>query len=162
MFDILLVGSGVPWTITYLLIIRRGLFDHTYGMPMVALCANLSWEFIFSFVFPHRPVQRPVNMVWFSLDLIILYQLLRYGPREFPRLPSKLFYSMVVLALLTAFFTVVAITLEFEDFDGAYPAFGGNLLMNVLFTVMLHSRGSLRGQSLSIALTKMGGTTLAP
>jgi hypothetical protein len=160
-FDILLVGSGVLWTITYLLIIRRGFLDHTYGMPLVALCANLSWEFIFSFVFPHGPVQRPVNIVWFFFDLIILYQLLRYGPREFPRLPKKLFYGMVALALFTAFFTVVFITLEFEDFDGAYSAFGQNLMMSVLFIVMLYSRGSLRGQSLSIALTKTGGTTLA-
>jgi hypothetical protein len=91
MFDILLVGSGVLWTITYLLIIRRGFLDRTYGMPLVALCANLSWEFIFSFLFPHGPLQRPVNVVWFSLDLIILYQLLRYGPREFARLSKKLF-----------------------------------------------------------------------
>jgi len=161
MFAMLLVGSGVLWTITYLLIIRRGFLDHTYGMPLVALCANLSWEFIFSFVFPHGPVQRPVNVVWFSFDLIIFYQLLRYGPHEFPRLSKKLFYGMVTLALLTAFFTVVFITLEFEDFDGAYSAFGQNLVMSILFIVMLYNRGSLRGQSLSIALTKMGGTTLA-
>jgi hypothetical protein len=161
MFDILLVGSGVLWTVTYLLIIRRGFLDHTYGMPLVALCANLSWEFIFAFVFPHGPVQRPVNVVWFSLDLIILYQLLRFGQREFPRLPKRLFYGMVALALLTAFFTVVSITLEFEDFDGAYSAFGQNLMMSILFIVMFYSRGSLRGQSLSIALTKMGGTALA-
>ncbi len=161
MFDILLVGSGVLWTVTYLLIIRRGFLDHTYGMPLAALCANLSWEFIFSFVFPQGPVQRPVNVVWFSLDLIILYQLLRFGPHEFPRLAKRLFYGMVALVLLMAFFTVVSITLEFEDFDGAYSAFGQNLMMSVLFIAMLYSRGSLRGQSLTIALTKMGGTTLA-
>jgi len=162
MFDILLVGSGVLWTVTYLLIIRRGFLDHTYGMPLVAFCANLSWEFIFSFVFPHGPVQRPVNIVWFSLDLIILYQLLHFGPREFPRLPKRHFYGMVALALLTAFFTVVSITLEFEDFDGAYSAFGQNLMMSVLYIVMLYSRGSLRGQSLSIALTKTGARLLPP
>jgi hypothetical protein len=161
MFDILLVGSGVLWTVTYLLIIRRGFLDHTYGMPLVALCTNLAWEFVFSFVFPHGPVQRPVNMVWFSLDLIIFYQLLRFGPREFPRLPKRLFYGMIALTLLTAFFTVVSITLEFPDFDGAYSAFGQNLMMSILFSVMLYSRGSLRGQSLSIALTKMGGTAIA-
>jgi hypothetical protein len=161
MFDILLVGSGLLWTITYLLIIRRGFLDHTYGMPLVALCANLSWEFVFSFVFPHGPVQRPVNIVWFSLDLIILYQLLRFGPGEFPRLPKKLFYGMVALALSAAFFAVVSITLEFEDFDGAYSAFGQNLMMSVLFIVMLHNRESSRGQSRSIAITKMGGTSLA-
>ena len=113
MFDILLVGSGVLWTVTYLLIIRRGFLDHTYGMPLVALCANLSWEFIFSFVFPHGPVQRPVNIVWFCLDLIILYQLLRYGPREFPRLPSKLFYGMVALARSIFIFDALYVAMVF-------------------------------------------------
>jgi hypothetical protein len=161
MFDILLVGSGVLWTITYLLIIRRGFLDRTYGMPLVALCANLSWEFIFSFLFPHGPLQRPVNVVWFSLDLIILYQLLRYGPREFARLSKKLFYGMVTLGLCMTFLAVLFITLEFEDYDGAYSAFGQNLMMSILFLAMLYSRKSLRGQSLSIALTKMGGTALA-
>lgn len=119
MFDVLLGGSGVLWTITYLLIIRRGFLDHTYGMPLVALCANLSWEFIFSFIFPHDPVQRPVNIAWLSLDLIILLQLLQYGPREFPSLPKKLVYGMVVLSLCMAFLTILFITLEFDDFDGA-------------------------------------------
>ena len=100
--------------------------------------------------------------MWFSLDLIILYQLLRFGPREFPKLPKRLFYGMVALALLTAFFTVVFITLEFGDFDGAYSAFGQNLMMSILFIVMFYSRGSLRGQSLSIALTKTGVRLLPP
>jgi hypothetical protein len=160
-FDVLLVGSGILWTITYLLIIRRGFRDRTYGMPLVALCANLSWEFVFSFVFPHGPVQRPVNIVWFSFDLVILYQLLRYGPREFPRLPKKLYYGTVAVGLCTAFLAVLFVTLELEDFDGAYSAFGQNLMMSILFLAMLYNRGSLRGQSLSIALTKMGGTALA-
>ncbi len=48
MFTPILLGSGLFWTVTYLLIIRRGFRDQTYGMPLVALCANLAWEFIFS------------------------------------------------------------------------------------------------------------------
>ena len=69
MFDALMLGSGAFWALAYVLIIRRGFLDATYGMPLVALCANVSWEFIFSFVHPHGPVQRPVNIVWFLLDL---------------------------------------------------------------------------------------------
>ncbi len=55
------IASGVFWTLTYLLIIRRGFQDKTYGMPFFALCANISWEFIFSFVLPHTPPQRYRN-----------------------------------------------------------------------------------------------------
>lgn len=161
MVDVLMIGSGVLWTLTYLQIIRRGFLDRTYGMPLAALCANLSWEFVFSFVFPQGPPQWPVNVVWLSFDLVIFYQLLRYGPREFPDLPKRIFYGMVALALATAFLTVLLVTLEFDDFDGAYSAFGQNLMMSILFLAMLYHRGSLRGQSLSIALSKAAGTALA-
>ena len=160
-FDGILVGSGVLWTLTYLLIIRQGFLDRTYGMPLAALCANLSWEFIFAFVYPHDLPQRAVNVVWFSFDLVILGQVLLYGPREFGNLSRRLFYAGFALALGTAFGAVLAPTLEFDDFDGAYSAFGQNLMMSILFVTMLYSRGSLRGQSISIAALKMGGTALA-
>jgi hypothetical protein len=161
MFDAILVGSGLLWTLAYLLIIRQGFLDSTFGMPLAALCANLSWEFIFAFVYPHDLPQRAVNVVWFSFDLVILVQLLLYGPREFSGLPRRLFYAAFALALATAFGAVLTITLQFGDFDGAYSAFGQNLMMSVLFVTMLHTRGSLRGQSVSIAALKMGGTALA-
>jgi hypothetical protein len=160
-FDAILVGSGVLWTLAYLLIIRQGFLDRTYGMPLAALCANLSWEFIFAFVYPHDLPQRAVNVVWFSFDLVILAQLLVYGPREFANLSRRLFYAAVALALVTAFGAVLTMTLQFDDFDGAYSAFGSNLMMSILFIAMLRSRGSLRGQSVGIALLKMGGTALA-
>jgi hypothetical protein len=160
-FDAIMVGSGVLWTIAYLLIIWRGFLEGTYGMPLVALCANLSWEFIFSFVHPHDLPQRAVNVVWFSFDLVILLQLLLYGPREFADLPRRAFYAVLTLALATSFGVVLAVTYEFDDFDGVYSAFGQNLMMSVLFIAMLRSRGSLRGQSVGIALSKMGGTALA-
>jgi hypothetical protein len=146
-FDGILVGSGVLWTLTYLLIIRQGFLDRTYGMPLAALCANLSWEFIFAFVYPHDLPQRAVNVVWFSFDLVILGQVLLYGPREFGNLSRRLFYAGLALALGTAFGAVLATTLEFDDFDGAYSAFGQNLMMSILFVTMLYSRGSLRGQN---------------
>lgn len=156
-----MVGSGALWTLTYLLIIREGFRGQTYGMPLAALCANLSWEFVFSFVHPHDPLQRSVNIVWLIFDLVILFQLLRYGPREFPGLTARLFYGLFGVALVTAFGAVLGVTRELDDFDGAYTAFGQNLMMSALFVAMLLSRGSLRGQSVAIAVSKMLGTALA-
>jgi len=42
MFSALMLGSGAFWTLACVLIIRRGFLDETYGMPLVALCANAS------------------------------------------------------------------------------------------------------------------------
>jgi hypothetical protein len=155
-----MIGCGTFWTLTYLLIIRRSSLDQTYGMPLVALCANLSWEFLFSFIFPPQIIQHVVNLIWFSFDLIILFQLLRYGPREFSDLSKQVFYVAVILTLITSFCTVLFITVEFHD-AGTYAAFGQNLMMSVLFIVMLSHRRCLRGQSISIATCKLLGTALA-
>ena len=77
------------------------------------------------------------------------------------RRPCCAFYTMFGLALVTSFCTVLFATYEFDDWDGAYSAFGQNLLMSVLFIVMLYARRSLRGQSIPIAISKMLGTVLA-
>jgi hypothetical protein len=159
-FHGLSVVSGICWTIAYFLIIRRGMRDRTYGMPIVAVCVNISWEFIFSFLIPHLPPHQYINISWFLLDLFILGQLLRYWRSDFPALDSIIFYPFVAASLLASFGLIYMMTLELED-CGAYSAFGQNFLMSILFMIVLFRRNSLRGQSVYIALSKMVGTALA-
>ena len=155
------VGSGLSWTLVYILIIRRGFLDKTIGMPLTALCANISWEFIFSFVYPHKPPQIYINVTWFCFDAIIFAQALIYWKQDFEsRLSARGFYSGFFLILIFAFFAVLLLTLEFDDFEGKYAAFAQNLMMSALFIAMLLRRGNVNGQSIYIALLKMIGTLL--
>ena len=158
MYTKLMIIGGLFWSLTYVLIIRRGFKDRTYGMPLAALCANISWEAIFSFIYPVSPPQLYINYIWFLIDVFIVMQFLKYGLSEFPALSNKKFYAMFLMALTTFFCLVLFITMEFKDWQGAYAAFGQNLMMSVLFIVMLYSRDNLRGQSIYIALFKMLGT----
>ena len=157
-YDTLIIIGGLFWSLTYILIIRRGIIDRTFGMPLAALCANISWEGIFSFIVPQSPTQLYINYAWFFLDIFIVFQFLRYGRSEFTNLLNKMFYVVFLFALVTAFGLVLSITYEFKDWQGAYAAFGQNLMMSILFISMLFSRGNLRGQSIYIALFKMFGT----
>ncbi len=161
MYTGLMIVGGIFWSLTYILIIRRGFIDRTYGIPLAALAANISWEAIFSFIYPHSPPQLYINYVWFFLDVIIVLQFLKYGKSEFPKFSDRQFYVTFLMALITAFFMVLFITYQFNDFDGAYSAFGQNLMMSILFITMLLSRNSHRGQSIFIALFKMLGTGIS-
>jgi hypothetical protein len=155
----LAVASGIFWTITYLLIIKRGFQDKACGMPMAALCLNISWEFLFSFVFIPNPVQRAINIAWFVLDLAIVIQYLRYErARRAADWSASFFYAAFAAILATAFFTVLLATREFSNPGGYYTAFGQNLLMSILFIRMLLDRKDLAGQSLYIGAAKMLGT----
>jgi hypothetical protein len=156
------IASGALWSITYLLIIKRGFQDKACGMPMAALCLNISWEFIFSFVYPHHGVQLYINIAWFLLDAVIVGQFLRYESARRPAgLSAPFFYAAFLSILATSFLTVLLVTREFENWSGSYAAFGQNLLMSVLFIHMLQNRKDLAGQSLYIGLAKMAGTFCA-
>jgi len=166
----LLAGCDILWAITYVLIIRRSILDHTYGMPLVAACANISWEFIFSYLYPPNTLLLIAHLTVFFLDVIIVAFVLLNGPKEFTDLAKWVFYTAFGLALVTSFWLVLFISVQLNDlgttvgttkYVGIYAAFGQNLLMSVLFIVMLYNRGSLRGQSMGIAVCKLLGTFMA-
>lgn len=160
--------SGICWTLVYLLIIKRGFQDKTYGMPLWALAANISWEFLFAFVLPsHTGVQRVIDIVWFLFDAVIVYQFLRFGRPSFHgTVLERYFYPMFVIALVVSFGFVSTMTLRFEPalppnrIDGRFAAFTQNLMMSILFVSMLINRNNLSGQSIYIGLLKLIGTLL--
>jgi hypothetical protein len=142
--------SGLLWTVAYLLMIKRGFQDQTFGMPMLALSANLAWEFIFAFIHPHNKPQRYINLTWLTFDLVIAYQFLRYGAAS----------GIFLVSLILSIWLILLITRRFNNPKGDYIAFGQNLLMSILFIPMLLERGNLAGQSLYIALFKLLGTAI--
>jgi hypothetical protein len=156
------IASGVFWLMAYLLLIKRGYQDKACGMPMAALCLNISWEFIFSFIHPHSGIQLIINIAWFILDSVIVVQYLRY---ESARRPSGMaggfFYAAFLSILAVSFLTVLLVTREFDNYAGYYTAVGQNLLMSILFIRLLQDRKDLAGQSLYIGLAKLLGTFCA-
>jgi hypothetical protein len=163
LFLSLQIGMGAAWALAYILIIIKGFKDKTYGMPMAAICANVSWEFIFSFIFNSNfnNVQIIINIVWFVLDILILLQYLIYGKKEFLRdVNTSKFLIIFLTTLFICFSIIVGITFEFNDFQGKYAAFSQNLMMSILFVLLLTKRRNLKGQSIYIALFKMIGSFL--
>lgn len=61
---------------------------------------------------------------------------------------------MFMLTLVTSFCCIFFITYEFNDWNGAYTAFGQNLMMSILFIDMLLRGNTLLGQSIFIAYLK--------
>jgi hypothetical protein len=161
MQTLILTVGGLFWILTYVFIIFKGSKDKTYGMPLIALCANISWEFIFSFIIPSSTPQLFINYLWFGLDCVIVFQFFRYYKNEFPNLSSSIAFTAFGLLLFSAFIIIISGAQLLDDHRGVYAAFGQNLLMSILFVGMFFKRGEgLRGQSIFIAVFKMIGTGL--
>lgn len=155
--------SGISWTIVYIELIRRGLKDKTYGMPLFALTFNLSWEFLFSLVFRRSDsvtLQTIINFIWCGFDILIAYTYFRYGRKEFSQsADGKWFLPWALTAFVISFATIYFSALEFGTKWGPiYTAFAQNLMMSILFIGLLTKRNTVAGQSIYVAILKWVGT----
>jgi hypothetical protein len=154
---LMMVGIALFWIIGYILIIYKGFKDQSCGMPLAAICANISWEFLLTFIMPFHPLQQIVTLVWFLLDCIILLQFLYYSKNVFSK---RMLHVSVFTLIVIAFLLQYGMAVEFDDELGIYSAFGINLLMSILFIKLVQTK-ELYGQSLWIAYFKMIGTLCA-
>ena len=186
---LLIVISGICWTIVYLDGIRVGFRDKSYAIPFYALALNLAWEALYTyhgFRINGVDAQNIFNAAWLTFDLGILYTYFRFARKYFggrlfnppadaggtdkngpPAIPTRrdsdfAFIGWSVLGLITAFAIQYAVIREFGVAKGAaYSAFPQNLIMSILFIAMLAKRGNREGQSLLIAVSKWIGTLAA-
>ena len=163
---VLMLISGIAWTIVYIECIRIGFQHKTYAIPFWALALNISWEIqhgIIGFHVLGPSLQVIINGVWALFDVAVLVTFFMYGKKYFPKnINTKWFYVWGIFVLLLSFFIEIGFIKEFgRVLGGGYAAFLQNLLMSALFIQMLIQRNSTEGQSLSIAISKWIGT-LAP
>ena len=164
MQDWLGAGSGLAWSFTYVMIIYISVRHRTYAMPMLAMVTNLSWEFLFTFVYPMvgGVVQEAVNVSWLVLDVAIVATFIRFWRSDFPATLQAWPWPVLLGSFAFAVPLLIAtVTLFGPNLGSDYTAFGDNLMMSVLFLTMLLRRGNTRGQSVWIAAGKLVGTALA-
>ena len=160
---VLTLISGISWTLVYIELIRRGFKDKTYGMPLFALTFNLSWEFLFAFVFRNNgevTLQTIINVIWCGFDIVIAYTYFRYGREEFSQqADARWFVPWGIAAFVISFAIIYFSALEFgANWGPIYTAFAQNLMMSVLFIGMLTKRNAVGGQSIYAAVFKWVGT----
>ncbi|WP_378733217.1 hypothetical protein [Nocardia brasiliensis] len=159
-FYSIVTGLAVCWLIAYGLAIHRGFVDKRVGIPAAFVCANIAWEFMHSLVIQQDAELRPFYLAWALVDILILYQVLKWGNRDFPSMSRRAFRGMVAAIIAYAAALTLLMTYEFKDPIGLYDGAGLNILLSTSFILMLRSRGSSAGQSMYIALFKWAGTAL--
>jgi hypothetical protein len=182
------VIEAIFWLGAYFLILKHAFQEKTYGMPIVAMVGNISWELLYGTnIFASCPatwagcpnfLMEGANFMAFFMDAIILYTILRFGRDKFKQ-PAirQYFYGIVLvgiavaLPLIYAMETRLFITnpgipnqpgwLSMGDFGGVYTGFGLGLDMGILFIAMFYARKGLEGQSFYIALFMALGNLMA-
>lgn len=157
------IGGDLLWLLAYVLIIRKGFQDRTYGVPLVALALNFTWEFLYTIQFP--PSDWPhiiLRWSWLLADCVIVYQYFRFG-RETNEIPSlgRYFYPLSIFVFVNAYVFQLTYRYHFYAYNGYENAFLINFLMSMLFVQFFFLRSpGLLGLSYGAAWAKMFGTAI--
>ncbi len=150
------------WTAAYLAIIAIGFQDRTYGVPLVCVCLNVVWEFIFTFEVTDARLHWFLiwgNGLWFFFDVVIVTQLFLYGKNaQVTPWARDWFYAIAGGTLLAAMVGLYTSTIYFRDVKGVASSMTMNLAMSALFIPVLFARPHLRGLSYAAAWLKLIGT----
>ena len=157
------IGCGLFWLAAYALIIRHGIRERTFGMPLAAMCWNISWEILFALVYPPDYLLIFVgNLLWVGFDIAIVVIAWKYAPADFPEgWPRRIVRPGIVLGIVLATVLQIPIAHAYHDMKGYLTGWMAALMMSLLFPAMLLRRNSLQGQSLWIAITMLGGNIWA-
>lgn len=142
------------WLVAYVLIIRRGILDRTYGMPASALVLNLAWESLLEFVLelPYESWRIGYGL-WFLFDLGILCTCLRYGRDDFSQgAVRRHFHLWLAAGFVLALAAEWAFITAYQDLGGTVLGWIFAIYINGAMCAMLVRRNSVRGQSAWIAV----------
>ncbi|MBG0566548.1 transmembrane-type terpene cyclase [Actinoplanes aureus] len=160
-FWAIVVGILTFWALAYALEIHRASVDKYVGIPVVVVAINFGWEFVHSVVIDQEPAQRPANLLWFLVDIVIVIQVVKYGNKDFPRLGRTLFLRLFFGLVAVAAFQTFLMAYEFRDILGMYSGCALNVGISAAFIVTLVKRRCSAGLSLHAAISKMIGSQLA-
>ena len=163
--NILVIISGIAWTIVYIELIRKGFKDKACGMPLFALTLNFAWEVLYALdgLFISKSfilAQTIANVVWAFFDIFILVTWFKYGKKYMSENAKKYFISYTILALIVGFVMQIAfyVSCNTKEIASIYSAYAQNVAMSIMFVITLFRRGNTKGVSLIAAISKCIGT----
>jgi len=155
--------AALYWVWVYIVVIIDIRKYKFVGIPVLAVCANIAWEFLWSFKFY-------TNMgaafewgyrAWFMLDVYIIISVIRYGKIQFSDIQlKKNFLLIVIFAFLCWVAGIYALTIQYEDPIGAVSAYLVNAHMSALYILLILKFPAEKSLSISTAWHKMLGTAL--
>ena len=155
------VGTAF-WLVLYVLAIIAGFKGQTYAIPLLAICANFTWELIAAVwrIAPER-LWHYGDILWLCLDAVVVWTLLRYG-RARQTIPEiqRGFYLILPSTFLLALVMQYSLESALDDRWGFLDAYIISVMMSVLFFFLYFQRRETDHLTYAIAWCKLFGNGL--
>ncbi|KIJ26394.1 hypothetical protein M422DRAFT_192285 [Sphaerobolus stellatus SS14] len=157
-------SCGVFWTAAYLLYVKQAREDRSYGMPLLALILNVSWEFVYTFVYRRNGVGRFFHFPWVFIDGILVVETIKYGPdiwRSSPAVAEN-FGAIVLLSVIIGITAQWTFASQFSRYNASFwSAYACQNVLSWGSLWMLLARGNITGHSMSIWWCRFLGSLAA-
>lgn len=130
------------WVFTYIIVIRSIVKKQFVEIPVVAVCANFAWEFLWSFVFTTDMGKLYVwgYRIWFALDCFIVVGLFLYGSKQVALPAIKKHFQLITAACIAAWGVMLYYYILLYDMPfthmGANSGYVLNVMMSALFITL--------------------------
>jgi hypothetical protein len=156
------VGGFVVWAPAYIAIVIIAVRKRRLEIPVIAVTANVTWEFLWGFVFRQNmgPGLQWVYRGACILDLLILFAVFRLGRTQSLAPIYARYFNLVVVALLASWIAFYW-SLHSSHYDlplGSMSAYLDNILMSGLYIWFVMTRADPRDLSFTVAWSKGLGT----
>lgn len=165
--DHVFFASGcLLWVFTYVIVIRNIIKKQFVEIPLIAICANFAWEFLWSFVFRTDMGELYVwgYRIWFALDCYIVFGLFRFGMKQVSIPVLKEYFSVITALCILAWTAMLYYYIKLYDVPfthmGANSGYVLNVMMSGLFITLFLRMQQFHSFSFLSAWFKGVGTVL--
>ncbi|RAL12585.1 uncharacterized protein BO97DRAFT_451130 [Aspergillus homomorphus CBS 101889] len=161
--DLFVLGMGLGWTINYIGMVYVSFRDKTYSMAIMPLCCNIAWEIVYGLVYPSKSlIEQGVFLIGLAINLGIIYAAIKHSPNEWHHAPLVQRHLPLIFIVTIVGFLTGHLALASEIGHSLAYSWGAvicQLLLSVGGLCQLLSRGSVRGASYTLWLSRFLGSS---
>ena len=164
--QLILYGIGCfGWVVFYAVVVREIIRKKFVEIPAPSVVTNISWEFVWSFLFAPDMGQLFVwgYRVWFVLDIFITYSLFKYGDKQVNNPTLKRYFRPAAAIGIPIWIAGIYFFVKqgFDTPTGLISGYILNVIIAVLYILLILRQPNLGNFSYVVAWSKMLGTALA-
>ncbi len=126
------------WVFTYVIVIRNIIKKQFVEIPVIAICANFGWEFLWSFVFRTDMGELYVwgYRIWFFLDCYIVYGLFRYGVKQVSIPVIEKYFSIITTFCIVSWTVILYYYIKLYDIPFTHMGANSGYVLNVMMSAL--------------------------
>jgi hypothetical protein len=137
----LVLAGTIFWVIAYYIIIRDGFKYQFVEMPFLAGASNFAWEFVWGFMLVTDMGKLFVwgLRIWFFMDILIFYLLLKYGYKQLRNQALKRYFHPLEITVCLLWIPIFYYMSK-EGYDTSMGAISAYMITVVMASLFINLR----------------------